>query len=76
MITRPKPAPQRMATAPEDFMQELRKNKQALTFYESLNKVNQYAISYRLQTAKKPETRQKRLQHFLAMMKNGEKFYP
>jgi uncharacterized protein YdeI (YjbR/CyaY-like superfamily) len=69
-------APQSKATAPEDFMQELRKDKQALAFYESLNKVNQYAISYRLQTAKKPETRQKRLQHFLAMMKNGEKFFP
>ena len=33
------------------------------------------AIAYRLQIAKKPETRQKRFERFLAMLENGEKLY-
>lgn len=60
---------------PEDFLAALRKNKKACTFFESLNKVNRYAIAYRLQTAKKPETRQKRMETILAMMAKGETFH-
>jgi len=45
------------ATIPEDFLAALRKNTKAKAFFESLNKANLYAIAYRLQTAKKPETR-------------------
>lgn len=66
---------QKAATAPEDFMKELKKDKKALAFYESMSKVNKYAISYRLQSAKKPETRAKRFALFLQMMKDGKKFY-
>jgi uncharacterized protein YdeI (YjbR/CyaY-like superfamily) len=60
---------------PEDFMKELRKDKKALAFYETLNSQNRYAIGFRLQTAKKPETRERRLKQFIEMMKNGEKFH-
>jgi uncharacterized protein YdeI (YjbR/CyaY-like superfamily) len=60
---------------PEDFLQELSKNKKAKTFFEGLNKTNQYAIAWRLQTAKKPETREKRLKEILAMMREGKKFH-
>lgn len=58
---------------PDDFMTELSKNKEALTFFESLNKTNKYAIGWRLQTAKKPETREKRMKQILEMMAKKEK---
>ncbi|HBL78315.1 MAG TPA: bacteriocin-protection protein, YdeI/OmpD-associated family [Prolixibacteraceae bacterium] len=60
---------------PDDFMEELSKNKQALAFFESLNKTNKYAVAWRLQTAKKPETREKRMKIILEMMAKGEKFH-
>lgn len=60
---------------PEDFLRELSKNKKAKTFFETLNKTNTYAIAWRLQTAKKPETREKRLKAILAMLERGEKFH-
>jgi uncharacterized protein YdeI (YjbR/CyaY-like superfamily) len=63
------------ATFPEDFLAELRKNKTAKDFFESLNKSNRYAIAYRLQTAKKPETRQRRVEMILAMLTRGEAFH-
>jgi uncharacterized protein YdeI (YjbR/CyaY-like superfamily) len=63
------------STVPEDFLAALRKNKKAYAFFKSLNKANLYAISYRLQTAKKPETRQKRMTTILAMMAKGEAFH-
>jgi uncharacterized protein YdeI (YjbR/CyaY-like superfamily) len=42
---------------PADFLQLLSKNKKAKAFFDGLNKANLYAIAWRLQTAKKPETR-------------------
>lgn len=60
---------------PEDLLKELSKNKKARTFYESLNRANLYSIHWRLQTAKKPETRQKRMQMILEMLERGEKFH-
>jgi uncharacterized protein YdeI (YjbR/CyaY-like superfamily) len=53
---------------PEDFLAALRKNKTAAAFFETLNRANLFAIAYRLQTAKKPETRQKRMDLILAML--------
>jgi uncharacterized protein YdeI (YjbR/CyaY-like superfamily) len=69
-------ASQRDASPPDDFLKELGKNKKAKAFFETLNKANVYAIVYRLQTAKKPETRAKRMQTILAMMAHGKKFHP
>ena len=69
-------ASSRSATPPEDFLQELRKNKKAEAFFKTLNKANVYAIVYRLETAKKPETREKRMKTILAMMEQGKAFHP
>src|SRR5262249_39539363 len=44
----------RNAALPDDFLKELAGNKEASVFFETLNKTNRYAITYRLQTAKKP----------------------
>jgi uncharacterized protein YdeI (YjbR/CyaY-like superfamily) len=60
---------------PEDFVRALAAHKKALAFFKGLNRANLYAISYRLQTAKKPETRQRRFEQILQMMKEGRKFH-
>ncbi|OJW84035.1 MAG: bacteriocin-protection protein, YdeI/OmpD-associated family [Bacteroidetes bacterium 46-16] len=67
-------APSKMAV-PDDFLKVLAKNKKALAFYHTLNKANLFAIAFRLQTTKKPETRQKRMEAILAMLSKGEKFH-
>ena len=64
------------AALPDDFLRELNTHKKAKAFFELLNKANTYAIVYRLQTAKKPETRTKRMKLILAMLARGEKFHP
>lgn len=63
------------ATLPEDFLAALHKNRKATAFFESLNKANRYAIAYRLQTAKKPETKQKCMKIILGMLERGEAFH-
>jgi uncharacterized protein YdeI (YjbR/CyaY-like superfamily) len=62
-------------TIPDDFMKKLSKNKKAKAFFETLNRANMYAIAWRLQTAKKPETREKRMKTTLGMLARGEKFH-
>ena len=66
----------RNAAPPDDFLKALDKDKSAKAFFETLNKANIYSIVYRLQTAKKPETREKRMRMILAMLARGEKFHP
>jgi uncharacterized protein YdeI (YjbR/CyaY-like superfamily) len=60
---------------PDEFLIMLSKNKKSLTFFESLNRANIYAIGWRLQTARKPETREKRMKSILEMLARGEKFH-
>ena len=62
-------------SVPDDFMAELAKYPAALAFYESLSRTNKYAVTWRIQTAKRPETREKRKQEILEMLIKGEKFY-
>jgi uncharacterized protein YdeI (YjbR/CyaY-like superfamily) len=66
---------QRTAELPADFAEALAKNKEAAAFYATLDSANRYAIVYRLHSAKKPETRQKRFDAFLAMLARGEKLH-
>jgi len=63
-------------TVPTDFLNELAKDKKAEAFFKTLKKTNIYSIVWRLQTAKKPETRNKRMKAILEMLKKGEKFHP
>jgi len=60
---------------PDEFLELLSKRKNALEFYESLNKTNKYSIGWRLQTAKNAETRQKRIVQIVEMMERKEKFH-
>lgn len=60
---------------PADFLSILKKDQQAYEFFKTLNKANTYAIAWRLETAKKPATRQKRMQILLKMMKKRQKLH-
>ena len=64
------------AAVPEDFLKELEKNGKAKAFFHTLNRANLYSIVYRLQTARKTETREKRLKAIVEMMDRGIKFHP
>ena len=63
------------AKIPDDFLKALASNKSAEAFFKTLNKTNLYSIAYRLQTAKKPETRQKRMRDIVEKLARGEKFH-
>ncbi|MFI5201286.1 MAG: YdeI family protein [Candidatus Kapaibacterium sp.] len=62
-------------TIPPDFQVELDKNPKAKKFFETLNKANVYGFCWRIQTAKKPETRKTRIDKFIKMLNNGEKLH-
>jgi uncharacterized protein YdeI (YjbR/CyaY-like superfamily) len=63
------------ATVPPEFLEELARNAKAKQFYATLNKTNLYSIAYRLQTAKRPETKSKRIKLIIEMLARGEKFH-
>lgn len=60
---------------PEDFLNEIKKDEKAYQFFLNLNKTNTYAIAWRLQTAKKEETRKRRMGVLLEMLKLGKKLH-
>jgi uncharacterized protein YdeI (YjbR/CyaY-like superfamily) len=63
------------ATVPPEFVKELARNAKAKQFYATLNKTNLYSIAYRLQTAKRQETKNKRIKLIIEMLARGEKFH-
>jgi len=63
-------------TIPADFMRALARNREALAFFRTLNRANTYAIGYRLETAKRPETRARRMAMILAMLAGKKTFHP
>ena len=67
---------QKNMSVPEDFQTVLDKNKKAKAFFATLNSVNRYAILFRIHTAKKAETRTKRIKQFIEMLEKNEKIYP
>ena len=60
---------------PADFLEELKKHPKAEAFFHTLNKTNTFAIAFRLHTAKKNETRVRRIGNIIQMLEKGEKFY-
>lgn len=64
----------REAEVPQDFLDAL--TPEAALTYATLNAQNRYAIYYRLTTAKRPETRAKRIAEFVALLSRGERFHP
>ena len=62
-------------TVSEDFLKVLAKNMKAKEFFNTLSKANIYSITWRLQTAKNPETREKRIKVILEMLEQHKKFH-
>lgn len=64
------------STVSPEFQAELVKSKAAAAFFATLNSANRYAILWRIQTARKPETKTRRINAFIAMLKRKEKLHP
>ena len=62
----------RTSTVPADFERALQLNPRAKAFFKTISAANRYAILWRLQTAKKAETRAKRIRTFIEMLEKGE----
>ncbi|MBS1741170.1 MAG: YdeI/OmpD-associated family protein [Bacteroidetes bacterium] len=60
-------------TLPADFLNELSKNEKAMVSFNSLNKTNLFSIGFRLQTAKKQDTRDRRMKEIIEKLAKGEK---
>jgi uncharacterized protein YdeI (YjbR/CyaY-like superfamily) len=60
------------ATMPPDFQKELNRRPKAKAFFKTLSRTNSYAIMWRIQTAKRPETRERRIRTYIEMLEKGE----
>lgn len=67
---------QRTSTVPDDLAAAFADNAVAREFFATLDSTNRYAILHRLQTAKKPETRARRLAQFVEMLTEHRTIYP
>jgi uncharacterized protein YdeI (YjbR/CyaY-like superfamily) len=65
-------AGQRAATVPEELQRALDQNRKAREFFATLDSRNRYAFIWRVQEAKKPETRVRRAEQFVKMLAAGE----
>jgi uncharacterized protein YdeI (YjbR/CyaY-like superfamily) len=65
-------APASRAEVPEDLQAALDRSPAAGTFFGTLTGANRYAILYRIGSAKKPETRARRIAQFVSMLERGE----
>jgi uncharacterized protein YdeI (YjbR/CyaY-like superfamily) len=61
---------------PRDLVDALAAEPKAQAMFDALSSQNRYAILYRLATAKREETRARRLEQFVAMLARGETIYP
>jgi len=64
------------ATVPSDFQAALDANPRASAFFKTLNAANRYAVLWRIQTAKKAETRARKIQQLITMLEKEEKIHP
>lgn len=64
------------STVPPDLQAALDASPAAQAFFATLNSQNRYAILFRTQTAKKPETRARRIAQFVQMLERGELLHP
>ncbi len=62
-------------TIPKDFETAILKDKKSKESWEKLNKTNRFAMIFQINNAKKEETRTRRIEKFIEMLKRGEKLY-
>ena len=60
---------------PPELAAALKKNAKARKAFEALNATNRYAFCWRVHTAKRPETKQARVEKFVEMLERGEKIH-
>ena len=60
----------------DDLRRELEMNDKAREFFATLDSRNRYAFLYRIQDAKRPETRARRIEKYVAMLSEQKKLYP
>lgn len=65
----------RTAVVPPDLQAALDARPKARAFFDQLDGTNRYAVLWRIQTAKKPETRLKRIETLVEMLARGEKIH-
>jgi uncharacterized protein YdeI (YjbR/CyaY-like superfamily) len=63
------------ATIPPDFQAALDANPEAREFFDALDRANRYAVLFRIQTVKKAETRARKIQEFIQMLKRQERIH-
>jgi len=68
-------SPPSTAKLPEDFLEALRKNKEAEAFFKTLNRANIYSVVFRLENAKNEESRSMKIRQMIKMFEKGEKFH-
>lgn len=68
-------APPSSIEVPQDLLDRLDRSPAAQSFFASLDAQNRYAILYRIQDARKPETRARRIDTFIGMLERGEKLH-
>jgi uncharacterized protein YdeI (YjbR/CyaY-like superfamily) len=61
---------------PGDFAEALAAEPRARSMFENLNSQNRYSVLYRITTAKRAETRARKIEEFVAMLARGETVYP
>lgn len=66
----------RSATIHPDLQAALDKNKAAAAFFAKLDRTNRYSVLYRVQTARSPELRARRIAGIIAMLKEKKVFHP
>lgn len=66
----------RTSTVPPDLAAALRANPRAAAFFPTLDRANRYAILYRVQAAKKAETRAERIGRFVTMLAQQKTIHP
>jgi uncharacterized protein YdeI (YjbR/CyaY-like superfamily) len=64
------------AEPPSDLLKALARNAKAQRFFAALDRANRFAIIYRVNDAKRPETRSKRIAQFVEMLAKGETLHP
>ncbi len=64
------------ATIPSDLQAALDANRQAAAFFKTLDRANRYAVLWRIQTAKKRETRERKIRELIEMLQSEEKIHP
>jgi uncharacterized protein YdeI (YjbR/CyaY-like superfamily) len=67
---------QRTIAVPPDLAAALAANDAASAFFATLTGANRYAVLYRINDAKRPETRARRIATYVAMLADGKTLHP